>query len=160
MTNDKKEKSSILWVTIYDFLDEILGSIVPGAYFCLLFYILADILGFFSDTGADTGLITLSLLVLSYVIGTAFRRSDMKTVDKESANYIFYRNIGEENGFAFSDSLQCADFEIFTAKGFKLGVYGNWLVKRIRGEKKKRISPKRMRKIIGKVKGKKKQKQV
>ena len=106
VSNTKKEKSSAIWVTIYEFLDEILGSIIPGMFYSLLLFIPAYMMDFFGDSDSGKWLMAASFFVVSYAIGTAFRRSNIKIPDEKSAKHIYYRNIDEENGFTFYDSLR------------------------------------------------------
>ncbi len=100
--------------TVYDFLDEILGSIVPGIYFCS--YILFCAVFWltpktFTNLNIEKYLLIVPLLAISYVIGTAFRRAHLGKVDLESARYIYFHSLPkDDNSFAFASMISDDDY--------------------------------------------------
>ena len=92
------------WDIIYDFLDDILASIMPGAYFVSYFMLWSafffrkSLLSLVSD-GA-TLFFALFTLVICYCLGTIFRRSDMKKIDKKSA-YSIYKAKAQDQSTTF-----------------------------------------------------------
>lgn len=96
-----------VWDFLYDFLDEILASMMPGAYFISYFALLFI---FFFHKGTLSIVNNVPLLsfciVLSYCLGTVFRRSDMKKVDRKSAYYIYKKQDKDCGSFAFAETLK------------------------------------------------------
>ncbi len=100
---------------IYEFFDEILGSLIPGIYFCS--YLLLVISVFINYCDKDNMLpnipyITIFILVISYVIGTMFRRSNSREPDLKSAKFIYFNSVPcDDNDFAFNKLVTDADFD-------------------------------------------------
>lgn len=100
------------WDIIYDFLDEILASIMPGAYFVSYFVLWSAF--FFKKSlfsGVTEGAIPLFglfAIVMCYCLGTVFRRSDMKKIDKKSAYSIYKAQTRTSGSFAFAENLHTA----------------------------------------------------
>ena len=102
---------------IYEFIDEIIGSIVPGLYFCsysvflilsFIFICKSDII---SDNDRTPSLLILFLLIVAYVIGTMFRRSNSREPDSASARFIYYNSSpSDDNDFAFAKVLSSEEY--------------------------------------------------
>lgn len=90
---------------IYEFLDEILGSFIPGIYFCSFFITtIWTFIKFCSNTKIEISenIFILILFIISYVIGTMFRRSNSREPDHYSAKYIYFTSIPhDDNDFSF-----------------------------------------------------------
>lgn len=93
---------------IYEFFDEILGSIIPGLYFCSygIFIIFTYLFVFTYYTNKDytkgAGFVIVFLFVVAYVIGTMFRRSNSREPDFRSAKHIYFNSLPiDDNDFSF-----------------------------------------------------------
>ena len=76
---------------VYELLDELIGGILPGIYFCTYFLMCAYII--VGDrismlTEANTYLIGIPFLAVAYVIGTLFKRGSLDVTDMKSVKYI------------------------------------------------------------------------
>lgn len=100
---------------IYEFLDEILGSFVPGMYFCSFF--ITTIWAFIrlcSDTKVviNEKIFILILFIISYVLGTMFRRSNSREPDHYSAKFIYFNSIPhDDNDFSFIKLVEDSNYE-------------------------------------------------
>lgn len=101
---------------IYEFFDEVLGSIIPGLYFCSYPLFLIFLFIYFSmksNISSNVTYITISLFVLSYVLGTMFRRSNSREPDSYSAKYTYFNSIPhDDNDFAFAKLIKDEDYLI------------------------------------------------
>ena len=90
----------------YEFFDELLGSIIPGIYFCS-YFVFCTFAVFFSFGGSyeflkDHKYFALSLFIISYIIGTMCRRSNSREPDNISARHVYFNSIPrDDNDFAF-----------------------------------------------------------
>ena len=91
----------------YEFFDELLGSVIPGIYFCsyfvfCMFAVLFTLSGDF-ELFKDHKYIALSIFVIAYIIGTMCRRSNSREPDNISARHIYFNSIPrDDNDFAFN----------------------------------------------------------
>ncbi len=94
---------------IYEFVDELLGSFIPGVYFCSYFIFTLYAFWFiciytYSSYRPNTKILIFLFCVISYVIGTMFRRSNSREPDMESAQYIYYDSAAvDDNDYAFAE---------------------------------------------------------
>lgn len=110
-------KGSSGWMLVYDFLDDILGSIIPGAFF-VTFCVLLGLAFFDAAVLARIAMVsslalTAGALVFSYCFGTLFRRSEIKYVDQKSGLHLYTRKSRHISGspFPFARSLNDAYYE-------------------------------------------------
>lgn len=101
-----KKPNLPLWMGIYEFLDEIIGSIVPGAFFttyfmlCAMFMVYPKTISTIFDV--DFQLVFLPFLAIAYVMGTVFRRGNLGEPDRRSAKYIYFHSSpSDDNSYAF-----------------------------------------------------------
>lgn len=87
------DKAYRIMAIIYELLDEIIGGILTGVYFCTYFLICALVL--FGKTVLDSIdcidsslLIVIPFLSISYVLGTLFKRGNAELTDAKSVKYI------------------------------------------------------------------------
>lgn len=93
---------------IYEFFDEIIGSIVPGLYFCSYAIFAIFIFIFICTTKIDYNLpyITVFTFAVSYVLGTMFRRSNSRDPDYRSAKFIYLNSKPhDDNDYAFVELI-------------------------------------------------------
>ncbi len=101
---------------IYEFIDELLGSIIPGIFFCS-YFVFCSYAVVYTLKGENTLLnehkyIVLLLFVIAYILGTMFRRSFSREPDNESATHIYFNSIPkDDNDFAFNQLVPDNDFE-------------------------------------------------
>lgn len=89
------KNSNNVMTIIYELLDEIIGGILPGIYFCTYFLMCACvILGskVFALSSSNTLLMGIPFLAISYVLGTLFRRGNMEKTDTLSVKYIMKKS--------------------------------------------------------------------
>lgn len=84
-------KTTSIMTVIYELLDEIIGGILPGVYFCTYFLMCA--LAIFGESvltlnSNNVYLIGIPFLSISYVLGTLFKRGSSELTDKKSVIYI------------------------------------------------------------------------
>lgn len=99
---------------IYEFFDEILGSIVPGIYFCSYAIFIIFIFLFVCSTNYsyDIPYIALFIFSVSYVLGTMFRRSNSREPDYRSAKYIYLNSRPhDDNDYAFVKVLSNDEYK-------------------------------------------------
>lgn len=103
---------------IYEFIDELIGSIIPGLYF--LSYAIFIILTFIfictddKSNGFMNGseFVMIFVFVVSYVLGTMFRRSNSREPDSRSARYVYYKSTPiDDNDFAFAELITDNEYE-------------------------------------------------
>ncbi len=79
---------------MYELLDEIIGGIMTGVYFCTYFFICAFVLfgnrvfDILNGNNKVTLIIGIPFLSVSYVLGTLFKRGSTELTDTKSVNYI------------------------------------------------------------------------
>lgn len=101
---------------IYEFFDEIIGSIVPGLYFCsyIIFNVLAVFFAFEIKLERQSIIVLLLILTISYVIGTMFRRSNSREPDSKSARYTYYKSCPhDDNDYAFGKMMPNDEYKDF-----------------------------------------------
>lgn len=99
---------------IYEFFDEIIGSIVPGLYFCSypIFAVVIFLLVCSTNYDYNIPYVTLFLFSVSYVIGTMFRRSNSRDPDFRSANYIYKNSCPhDDNDYAFVKLISNEEYD-------------------------------------------------
>lgn len=88
-------KTTSIMTVIYELLDEIIGGILPGVYFCTYFLMCAlaivgnDIL---NSNANNVYLIGIPFLSISYVLGTLFKRGSSELTDLKSVQYILKKS--------------------------------------------------------------------
>ena len=97
---------------IYEFIDELIGSVIPGLYFCsyAIFVIITFVFICSEDkTNAfmnGSSFVMIFIVVVAYVLGTMFRRSNSREPDLYSAKYIYYKSAPiDDNDYAFASLL-------------------------------------------------------
>lgn len=88
-------KGSSIMTVIYELLDELIGGILPGIYFCTYFLICALII--IGSESLDSlckspYIIGIPFLAISYVLGTLFRRGSTEFTDVKSVKYILKKS--------------------------------------------------------------------
>lgn len=99
---------------IYEFFDEIIGSIVPGLYFCSYFIFAIFIFAFICIPKAPSNIpyISVFIFAVSYVLGTMFRRSNSRDPDYRSATFIYFNSKPhDDNDYAFVELISNEEFE-------------------------------------------------
>lgn len=99
---------------IYEFFDEIIGSIVPGLYFCSYAIFAIFIFVFICTTKVDYNIpyITIFTFAVAYVLGTMFRRSNSRDPDYRSAKFIYLNSKPhDDNDYAFVELISNLDFK-------------------------------------------------
>ncbi len=89
------KNSNNVMTIIYELLDEIIGGIFPGIYFCTYFLMCACVIlgsDVFALSSSNTLLIGVPFLAISYVLGTLFRRGNMEKTDTLSVKYIMKKS--------------------------------------------------------------------
>ena len=111
---------------IYELLDEIIGGILPGVYFCTYFLLCALVLFgdsfiLFFHNGKSVYLIGLPFLSVSYVLGTLFKRGNSELTDSKSVKYIIKKskNNIENSEYMNTVSDQLLEDRIKTIEDFK-----------------------------------------
>lgn len=143
---------------IYEFLDEFLGSFVPGVYFCSYFVVSIWIFIHFcgdSNSSDNAGIdinekiFILILFVISYVLGTMFRRSNSREPDHYSAKLIYFNSIPhDDNDFSFIRLISDEKYKKFCNNIIDLR---NKKEIRIRFKKKKLQNRKRKFRILERI---------
>lgn len=98
---------------IYEIYDELIGSIIPGMYFCTYFILCAYFLiipglqKYFMEKNIMPELspfwFVVPFFAVSYVLGTLFNRGNMEETDLESVKYILKRS---KTGFANTEYMR------------------------------------------------------
>ena len=105
-------KNQSVWGSIYEFLNDFFGSLVPGIYFS--FFITACVLtvltmfnNWFCFVENTVTLISpfsfeilICFLIFSFVIGSVFYRRDLKGPDRKSAEYIYKKDKNQRDEMA------------------------------------------------------------
>lgn len=98
---------------IYEFFDEIIGSIVPGLYFCsyAIFAILIFIFVCTTKIDYNVPYMTIFIFAVAYVLGTMFRRSNSREPDYRSARFIYLNSKPhDDNDYAFVELISNKDY--------------------------------------------------
>ena len=100
----------------YEFFDELLGSVIPGVYFCSYFVFCGFAVAFTLSGNINLlngqKYITISILVIAYVIGTMCRRSNSREPDNISARHLYFNSIPrDDNDFAFNPLVTDRQFK-------------------------------------------------
>lgn len=101
------------WEALYDFLNEIFATMIPGGFFLSFFFAIyfiaapTEIVGRINVFSDNLG--TISIIVIgsiAYCFGAVFQRKQIKKVDMLSARYL-YRNSEHKSGhsLAFANAL-------------------------------------------------------
>ena len=101
---------------IYEFFDEIIGSIIPGLYFCSypILIIAAFFVVFKGLENVNLSFLGVFIFAISYVLGTMFRRSNSREPDQKSAKYIYYKSCPkDDNDYAFARLIPDDEYNYF-----------------------------------------------
>ncbi len=105
---------------IYEFLDEILGSLVPGVYFCSYFIItIWAFISFYGNAAIKINekLFILIFIIISYVLGTMFRRSNSREPDHYSAKFIYFNSVPhDDNDFSFTKLISDVNYNMMVSE--------------------------------------------
>ncbi len=104
---------------IYEFMDEILGSLIPGIYFCSYpIFVVFIFVNYFKQNNLNLIInipyLPFIMLVLAYVLGTMFRRSNSREPDHFSAKFTYFNSVPrDDNDFSFCRLVNDSEFKKF-----------------------------------------------
>lgn len=107
----KEERPRTGWEALYDFLNDIFATLIPGgfflSYFLFVVIILINSLGVTGDFIDKLGIVfALIVGALAYCFGAFFQRREIKIMDRKSARHIYHKMPHtSHHAFAFANAL-------------------------------------------------------